>query len=108
MDLIEADEGAVVPVDYKRGACPHVVSGAYDPERVQICAQGMILEEHRYTCTQGVLYFIASLDAIINDTQDHVVIVELELAEEPHVVSLGKTGFTPSAGTADRLIFLPE
>ncbi|HZP93895.1 MAG TPA: CRISPR-associated protein Cas4, partial [Burkholderiales bacterium] len=49
MDLIEAEEGAVVPVDYKRGKRPHVTSGAYDPERVQLCAQGLILEEHGYT-----------------------------------------------------------
>jgi CRISPR-associated endonuclease Cas1/CRISPR-associated protein Cas4 len=57
MDLIEAEDGAVVPVDYKRGKRPHVPKGAYDPERVQLCAQGMILEEHGYRCEEGVLYF---------------------------------------------------
>ncbi len=42
---------------------------------------------------------IATLDEIIDDTEDHVVIVDLGLAEnvEPHVVSLGKAGFTPIA-----------
>lgn len=64
MDLIEADEGAVVPVDYKRGKRPHVASGAYDPERVQLCAQGLILEEHGYTCPEGVLYFAASRERV--------------------------------------------
>lgn len=64
MDLIEADEGAVLPVDYKRGKRPHVAAGAYDPERVQLCAQGLILEEHGYTCTQGVLYFAASRERV--------------------------------------------
>jgi CRISPR/Cas system-associated exonuclease Cas4 (RecB family) len=29
IDVIEADEGVVVPVDYKRGKRPHVPSGAY-------------------------------------------------------------------------------
>lgn len=64
MDLIEAEEGAVVPVDYKRGKRPHVARGAYDPERVQLCVQGMILEEHGYRCAEGVLYFAASKERV--------------------------------------------
>lgn len=64
MDLIEAEEGAVVPVDYKRSKRPHVAAGAYDPERVQLCAQGLILEEHGYTCTEGVLYFAGSRERV--------------------------------------------
>lgn len=64
MDLIEAEDGAVVPVDYKRGKRPHVPKGAYDPERVQLCAQGMILEEHGYSCPEGVLYFAASKERV--------------------------------------------
>lgn len=57
MDLIEFDGEAVIPVDYKRGKRPHVPKGAYEPERVQLCVQGMILEEHGYTCREGALYF---------------------------------------------------
>jgi CRISPR-associated protein Cas4 len=64
MDLIEAEDGAVVPVDYKRGKRPHVAKGAYDPERVQLCAQGMILDEHGYRCGEGVLYFAAAKERV--------------------------------------------
>ena len=64
MDLIETEDGAVVPVDYKRGRRPHVAKGAYDPERVQLCAQGLILEEHGYRCTEGVLYFAAGKERV--------------------------------------------
>ena len=64
MDLVEAEDGAVVPVDYKRGKRPHVPKGAYDPERVQLCAQGMILEEHGYRCDEGVLYFAESKERV--------------------------------------------
>ena len=64
MDLIEAEDGAVVPVDYKRGKRPHVAKGAYDPERVQLCAQGMILEEHGYRCEAGELYFAESRERV--------------------------------------------
>jgi CRISPR-associated endonuclease Cas1/CRISPR-associated protein Cas4 len=64
LDLVEGADGKVVPVDYKRGKRPHVARGAYDPERVQLCAQGMILEEHGYRCDDGVLYFVASRERV--------------------------------------------
>jgi CRISP-associated protein Cas1 len=57
LDLIEVEDGAVVPVDYKRGRRPHVAAGAYDPERVQLCVQGLILEDNGYRCSEGALYF---------------------------------------------------
>jgi CRISPR-associated protein Cas2 len=40
---------------------------------------------------------IATLDEVIDDAEDHVVIVDVGLAEkvEPRVVSLGKATFTP-------------
>ncbi len=65
LDLIESEDGAVIPVDYKRGKRPHVAHGAYDPERVQVCAQGMILEEHGYRCDEGALYFAASRERVV-------------------------------------------
>ena len=64
MDLIESDGGRVAPVDYKRGKRPHVESGAYDPERVQLCVQGLLLREHGYDCSEGVLYFVASRERV--------------------------------------------
>lgn len=64
IDLIEGEGGVVVPVDYKRGKRPHVPKGAYDPERIQVCVQGMILEEHGYTCPEGVLYFSGSRERV--------------------------------------------
>lgn len=64
MDLIEGQGCHVMPVDYKRGKRPHVGRGAYDPERVQLCIQGMILEEHGYTCEKGILYFVQSRERV--------------------------------------------
>ncbi len=57
LDLIEVEDGKVVPVDYKRGKRPHIPKGAYDPERVQLCLQGMLLEENGYAVEEGVLYY---------------------------------------------------
>ena len=64
MDLIEADGGKVTPVDYKRGKRPHIERGAYDPERVQLCVQGLLLREHGYACDEGVLYFVGSREPV--------------------------------------------
>lgn len=58
IDLVEGSGTEVTPVDYKRGKRPHVAKGAYDPERVQLCLQGMLLEEHGYEVAEGVLYFV--------------------------------------------------
>lgn len=60
VDLIEARGKRVRPVDYKRGKKPPVKEGAYEPERVQLCLQGLLLREHGYECHEGVLYFAAS------------------------------------------------
>ena len=58
MDLIEGEGARVMPVDCRRGKWPHVLSGAYVPERVQLCVPGLILEVHGYTRTEGVLYLV--------------------------------------------------
>ena len=64
IDLVESEDGEVRPVDYKRGKRPHVPRQAYDPERVQLCAQGLLLEEHGYTCREGFLYFAGSRERV--------------------------------------------
>ena len=64
IDLVESASGTVTPVDYKRGKRPHVPRKAYDPERVQLCAQGLLLREHGYKCEAGILYFAASRERV--------------------------------------------
>ena len=38
--------------------------GAYEPERVQICVQGLILRDNGYRCAEGVLYFVAGRERV--------------------------------------------
>jgi CRISPR-associated protein Cas1 len=64
LDLIESEGGEVVPVDYKHGKRPHISRGAYDPERVQLCLQGLLLAEHGYTTHEGVIYYVASKERV--------------------------------------------
>jgi CRISPR-associated protein Cas1 len=58
IDLLEGEGGEVRPVDYKKGAPGR--DGPWEPERVQLCAQGLILEDGGYRCSSGVLYYAAT------------------------------------------------
>ena len=60
IDLVEAEGDEVTPIDYKRGRAPEIPEGVYEPERVQLCAQALILEENGYRVSRGVIYFVAS------------------------------------------------
>jgi CRISP-associated protein Cas1 len=60
IDLVEADGTVVTPVDYKRGKAPDIPERAWEPERVQLCAQALVLEENGYQVDHGVLYFVGS------------------------------------------------
>jgi CRISPR-associated protein Cas1 len=64
LDLIEGEGDVVTPIDYKRGKRPHTTRGVYDPERVQLCAQGLLLREHGYTCSEGAIYYVASKERV--------------------------------------------
>jgi len=64
MDLIEGEDGAVTPVDTKKGRRPHVAEGAYEPERVQVCAQALVLEDAGYTVTEGAIWYGGSRERV--------------------------------------------
>ena len=64
IDIAEAEDGAVTPVDYKRGRRPHVARGAYEPERVQVCLQALLLEEHGYRVDEGALWYAGSRERV--------------------------------------------
>lgn len=64
MDVVEVSAGAAMPVDFKKGKRPHVAAGAYEPERVQICTQAMVLEDHGYAVEQGVLWYAGSRERV--------------------------------------------
>ncbi len=73
IDLVEEQGGVAVPVDVKRGAAPDIPEGAYEPERVQVCAQGLILRENGYACDHGELYFAKSRRRVRVDLNEALV-----------------------------------
>ena len=57
LDIIEGVEGGVRPVDVKRGSPPDTAQQSWEPERVQLCVQALLLRDAGYRCEEGVLYF---------------------------------------------------
>ncbi len=82
IDLLEGEGNVVTPVDYKRGAKPDIPEGAYEPERVQLCAQGLILRENGYECNEGVLYFARSRERVTIPFDEALVERTLYLLQE--------------------------
>ena len=64
IDIAEAQGGAVTPIDYKRGKRPHVARGAYEPERIQVCLQALLLEEHGYRVEEGAIWYAKSKERV--------------------------------------------
>lgn len=82
IDIVEASGGRVQPVDMKKGKRPHVERGAYDPERVQLCAQGLLLRSHGYACESGTLYFAGSNERVeVPFDEELVTLTRAKLAE---------------------------
>ena len=64
MDVVETEDGMAMPVDFKKGKRPHVAGGAYEPERVQLCVQAMILEDNGYKVEQAALWYVGSRERV--------------------------------------------
>ena len=60
LDLVSTADEFAVPVETKRGRVPDNEQRSWEPERVQLMAQGLLLREHGYQCDHGVLYFAGS------------------------------------------------
>jgi len=82
LDLLELEGMVATPVDYKRGKAPQVPEGAYEPERVQLCAQGLILRANGFQCDRGVLYFIASKKRVTIEFTEELIARTRQLRDE--------------------------
>lgn len=89
IDLVEGVGQTVAPVDYKRGKRPHVEKGAWEPERVQVCAQGLILREQGYECDGGFLYFVGSRERVAITFDQELIERTLELIADMRRMARG-------------------
>jgi len=77
IDMLELDGDRACPVDTKKGKRPHTPRGAYDPERVQVCAQGLLLRAHGYRSESGFLYYAGSNERVEITFDDDLVALTL-------------------------------
>jgi CRISPR-associated protein Cas1 len=59
LDLVEAEGGAVTPVDYKHGRPREGPNGLelWPADRAQLALQGIALRENGYDCREGIVYY---------------------------------------------------
>ena len=89
IDLVEAQGPTATPIDYKRGTLPDVPGNAYNPERVQLCVQGLLLRAGGYQCDEGILYFVASKRRVRVPFDDVLVALTLEMLDAARAMAVG-------------------
>lgn len=82
IDLVEFRDGEAIPIDYKRGPKPDIEDGVWLPERVQICAQGLVLRANGYRCDRGQVYFAESKQRVTVLLDEDLVLGTERLIEE--------------------------
>lgn len=60
MDIVKGEDGVVFPVDYKKGTAPDLPEGAWEADRVQLCAQVIVLRDNGMNCPGGYIYYHGS------------------------------------------------
>ncbi len=73
MDIVTGSARSVTVVDYKKGGVPDNPQRCWDSDRVQLCAQALILRENGYDCNNGFLYYVASKTKVDVPFDDELV-----------------------------------
>ena len=79
MDLVEAEDGIVTPVDYKHGRPREGPDGLelWPSDRAQLAVQGIVLRENGYRCEEGIAYY-RKTGQRVRVTFDEALIAETE------------------------------
>ncbi len=94
LDLVEATGDVATPIDYKRGSPKKLDDGslgAWDPERIQLCVQALVLRENGYQCSEGVLFFWETRQRVRVAIDDQLLAeTEAAIAGARELVDLGR------------------
>ena len=93
IDLLELDDNRATPVEYKKSKRPHIKHNAWDPDRVQLCVQGLLLKDHGFECSHGVIYYAASRERVKVSFDDELVALTKHSIAELKI--LGKSNEMP-------------
>ncbi|HEY0872269.1 MAG TPA: CRISPR-associated endonuclease Cas1 [Vicinamibacterales bacterium] len=75
LDLIEGEGTVATPVDYKKGAPRDTDDGpeAWPADRVQLCAQALVLREHGFTVRTAIAYYYETKQRVRIPIDDEIV-----------------------------------
>ncbi len=90
MDLLEIEGMVATPVDYKKGAVPTIPEAAWEPDRVQLCVQALILREAGFTCNVGIIYYIASRQRVQVAISEALIARTRQLIQDLRAMTTGK------------------
>jgi CRISPR-associated protein Cas1 len=79
VDVVEGAGEGVRPVDIKRGSPPDTAERSWEPERVQLCVNGLLLRDAGYRCDEGVLYFAEARRRVVVPFDDELVTRTMEV-----------------------------
>jgi CRISPR-associated protein Cas1 len=82
IDLVEGSGDEVHPLDVKKGRTPNTPERSWEPERIQLCVQALLLREAGYRCSEGILYYAGSRQRVIIPIDDALIARTLEVLEE--------------------------
>lgn len=60
LDLVSTVDDEAVPVETKRGRVPDNAEQSWEPERIQLMAQGLLLRDHGWRADHGFIYYAES------------------------------------------------
>jgi CRISP-associated protein Cas1 len=86
LDLLEGADGAVVPVDTKKGR-PAPDGGAWEADAVQVCAQILLLREQGYACERGEIFYAQTRQRVSVEASPELVDRTLEVVSEARSVA---------------------
>jgi CRISP-associated protein Cas1 len=86
LDLLEGQNGTVVPVDTKKGK-PARDGGAWEADAVQVCAQVLLLREHGYAVERGEIFYAETRQRVPVILTPELMARTLEVVEQARAVA---------------------
>lgn len=75
IDLVEALDGKVVPIDYKKGHPRDTDDGpaVWPADEAQVCVQALVLRDNGYRCDEAIVYYHATRQRVRVEIADSLV-----------------------------------
>lgn len=89
LDLVEVEGALATPVDYKRGSPRKLPDGtltAWDPERIQLCVQALVLRDNGFQCDEGILFFWETRQRVRIPIDDALIELTLQTIADARAV----------------------